>query len=59
MGMRTEIVRAKVMRAKGAKMRADGVALGNEHLKAQGQRYQVAGRTAEARARASRQAPEA
>ncbi|MGP3637012.1 hypothetical protein ACTU45_27320 [Streptomyces sp. 24-1644] len=50
MGRHTELIRAKVMRA-------DGAALGDERLKAEGQRYQAAGRTAEAQARGSRHGP--
>ncbi|MER6119383.1 hypothetical protein [Streptomyces sp. NPDC001743] len=49
MGRHAELVRALAMRAKGAKERADGAALGDDRLKELGRR-----RKAEAEARAAR-----
>ncbi|MCX4445337.1 hypothetical protein ACIOEZ_09540 [Streptomyces sp. NPDC087866] len=53
MGRHAEIARALAIRAKGAKLKSDGAALGDEHLKAEGRRRETAGRIAQAEARAA------
>ncbi|MER7726902.1 hypothetical protein [Streptomyces sp. NPDC096323] len=54
MGRHAELVRALAMRAKGAKERADGAALGDQRLKELGRQREAAARRAEAEARAAR-----
>ncbi|MEU2250537.1 hypothetical protein [Streptomyces sp. NPDC019224] len=54
MGRHAEIVRALAMRAKAAKLKADGAALGDEGLKEEGRRRETAGRIAQAEAKAAR-----
>ncbi|MFF5336404.1 hypothetical protein [Streptomyces sp. NPDC013181] len=56
MGRHAEIVRALAMRAKGAKLRSDGVALRDDALKAEGRRRETAGRILQAEAKAARRA---
>lgn len=48
------IIRALAMRARGAKLKSDGVALGDEGLKAEGRRWEEAGRVARAESREAR-----
>ncbi|MEW1892759.1 hypothetical protein ACGFR6_35665 [Streptomyces sp. NPDC048567] len=54
MGRHAEIARALAMRAKAAKLKSDGAALGDESLKAEGRRRETAGRIAQAEAKAAR-----
>ncbi|TRV72242.1 hypothetical protein FKN01_30575 [Streptomyces sp. 130] len=54
MGRHAEIVRALAMRAKAAKLKSDGAALGDQSLKAEGRRRETAGRIAQAEAKAVR-----
>jgi hypothetical protein len=54
MGRYRELLRAMAWRAKAAKITSDGVALGDAHLKEEGQRLQAAARQAEAEAKRPR-----
>ncbi|MEU3264519.1 hypothetical protein [Streptomyces bacillaris] len=54
MGRSGEIARAKARRLKGMKKESDGIALGDERMKAEGRREQDAARREEERARALR-----
>ncbi|MFD5977165.1 hypothetical protein [Streptomyces bacillaris] len=54
MGRSGEIARAKARRLKGMKKESDGIALGDERMKAKGRREQDAARREEERARALR-----
>ncbi|ALC25891.1 hypothetical protein ABT013_13950 [Streptomyces bacillaris] len=54
MGKSGEIARAKARRLKGMKKESDGIALGDERMKAEGRREQDAARREEERARALR-----
>ncbi|MEU2795704.1 MULTISPECIES: hypothetical protein [unclassified Streptomyces] len=56
MGKSTGIARAKARRLRGMIKESDGIALGNERLKAEGRREQSEARHEEALARASRPA---
>ncbi|MFD3955190.1 hypothetical protein ACF1D2_33525 [Streptomyces bacillaris] len=56
MGKSGEIARAKARRLKGMKKESDGIALGDERMKAEGRREQDAARREEERARALRDA---
>ncbi|MFJ9637613.1 hypothetical protein [Streptomyces sp. NPDC101178] len=52
MGKSTDLVRAKAHRLKGMKKESDGIALGDERMKAEGRQEQEAARREEERARA-------
>ncbi|MFF6909464.1 hypothetical protein ACFY9Q_26430 [Streptomyces sp. NPDC012389] len=52
MGKSTDMARAKARRLKGMKKESDGIALGDERLKAEGRQEQDAARREEERARA-------
>ncbi|WP_430477405.1 hypothetical protein ACQZM9_01120 [Streptomyces sp. P11-1] len=54
MGRSGEIARAKARRLKGMKKESDGIALGDERMKAEGRREKDAARREEERARALR-----
>ncbi|MFD5685455.1 MULTISPECIES: hypothetical protein [Streptomyces] len=54
MGKSGEIARAKARRLKGMKKESDGIALGDERMKAEGRREKDAARREEERARALR-----
>ncbi|MFE3475958.1 hypothetical protein ACFXOI_30805 [Streptomyces bacillaris] len=54
MGRSGEIARAKARRLKGMKKESDGIALGDERMKAEGRHEQDAARREEERARALR-----
>ncbi|MET8346617.1 hypothetical protein [Streptomyces microflavus] len=56
MGKGTDMARAKARRLKGMKKESDGIALGDERLKAEGRQEQDAARRQEERARALREA---
>jgi len=53
-GKSTDLARAKAHRLKGMKKESDGIALGDERLKAEGRQQQEAARREEERARALR-----
>jgi len=55
-GKSTDMARAKARRLKGMKKESDGIALGDERMKAEGRHEQDAARRQEQRARAPRQA---
>ncbi|MFJ6435269.1 hypothetical protein [Streptomyces sp. NPDC091416] len=48
------LIRALAMKAKGAKLKSDGAALGDERLKAEGRRWAEAGRAVQAGAKVPR-----
>ncbi|MEW2071060.1 hypothetical protein [Streptomyces sp. NPDC007346] len=52
MGKSTDMARAKARRLKGMKKESDGIALGDERMKAEGRREQDEARRQEDRARA-------
>ncbi|MFB7434505.1 hypothetical protein ACFCZ5_24495 [Streptomyces microflavus] len=52
MGKGTDMARAKARRLKGMKKESDGIALGDERMKAEGRQEQDAARRQEERARA-------
>ncbi|RPK54746.1 CsbD-like protein [Streptomyces sp. ADI96-02] len=54
MGKSTDLARAKARRLKGMIKESDGIALGDERLKAEGRREQAAARRQEERAREPR-----
>ncbi|MFD8062037.1 hypothetical protein ACFXA0_05195 [Streptomyces cyaneofuscatus] len=54
MGKSTDMARAKARRLKGMKKESDGIALGDERMKAEGRQEQDAARREEERARALR-----
>ncbi|MEU0160551.1 hypothetical protein ABZ154_17370 [Streptomyces sp. NPDC006261] len=56
MGKRTGMARAKAHRLKGMKKESDGIALGDERMKAEGRQEQEAARQEEERVRALREA---
>ncbi|MEW1612622.1 MULTISPECIES: hypothetical protein [unclassified Streptomyces] len=56
MGKSTDMARAKARRLKGLKKESDGIALGDERMKAEGRQEQEAARRQEEQARALRQA---
>ncbi|AGK81764.1 hypothetical protein ACFV2I_26440 [Streptomyces microflavus] len=56
MGKGTDMARAKARRLKGMKKESDGIALGDERMKAEGRQEQDAARRQEERARALREA---
>ncbi|MFJ8848082.1 hypothetical protein ACIRFF_34875 [Streptomyces cyaneofuscatus] len=55
MGKSTDLARAKAHRLKGMKKESDGIALGDERMKAEGRQEQEAARQEEERARALRE----
>lgn len=52
MGKSTDLARAKAHRLKGMKKESDGIALGDERMKAEGRQEQEAARRDERRVRA-------
>ncbi|MFI6895535.1 hypothetical protein ACIBM4_15615 [Streptomyces sp. NPDC050256] len=56
MGRQAEVIRALAMRARAAKLKSDGAALGDESLKEEGRRRESAARSVLADARAARHA---
>ncbi|MEV0887257.1 hypothetical protein ACIF6I_03100 [Streptomyces microflavus] len=56
MGKGTDMARAKARRLKGMKKESDGIALGDERMKAEGRQEQDTARRQEERARALREA---
>ncbi|WP_411083439.1 hypothetical protein [Streptomyces sp. cmx-18-6] len=56
MGKSTDMARAKARRLSGMKKESDGIALGDERMKAEGRQEQAEARRQEERARALRTA---
>ncbi|TXS43019.1 hypothetical protein [Streptomyces sp. OR43] len=54
MGRQVELVRALAMRARAAKLKSDGAALGDESLKEEGRRREAVARSVLAGARSAR-----
>ena len=57
MGRHEDLLRAMARKARAAKMKSDGAALGDARLKEEGQRLEAAARQAEREARAAGRRP--